>query len=241
MIKIKQTCICNHCLKTCVDEHINDKTDWFHFRRTLDDDSMDLTNSVDFCPDCAKLLASELRKYMSNVDYGHLDKTELEIQNLYKDLYLNIYALVLKYIIDGGQHLLDFIDAIPGKVTFSSVHKPGVVDCEICFNKVMVYIQQNNIATNLRTDWNYLSIETNAVTVHRLLTFLSAIESPVSFSLFDNVYPKESNATTIEYLLGCIAKLEECGSRELCSVNVSYICTNIICLIRHTVNLIREK
>ena len=179
MIEMKQTCICNHCLKTCADEHMIDKTDWFHFRRTLDDDSTDLTNSVDFCPDCAKLLASALREYMSNVSYGHLDKTELEIQNLYKDLYLNIHALVLKYIIDGGEHLLDFIDAIPGKVTFSSVHKPGVVDYEICFNKVMVYIQQNNLTTNLRTDWNNLSIETNAITAHRLMTFLSAIAEKI--------------------------------------------------------------
>lgn len=240
MIKIKQTCICNHCLKTCVDEHINDKTDWFHFRRTLDDDSTDLTNSVDFCPDCAKLLASELRKYMSSVDYGHLDKTELEIQNIYKELYLNIYAAVLMHIIQGGQDLLDFIDAIPGKVTFSSVHKPGVVDCEIYFNEVMVYTQQNNLTANLRTDWKNLSVVTNEVNEYMLKEFLSNTGSPSSFSLFSNVYPKDPNATTIDYLIEYKTKLEECGSRESCSGSVAFMCSKIIALIRQAVNLIRE-
>jgi hypothetical protein len=176
---------------------------------------------------------------MSNADYGHLDKTELETQNLFKELYLNIYAAVLMYIIQGGQNLLDFIDVIPGKVTFNSVHKPGMIDCEIYFNEAMVYIQQNALATNLRTDWKNLSMETSAINEGVLSSFLSNPGSPVSFSSFDNVYPKEPNMATTEYLIECITRLEKCGS--LGPGSVMQICSKIISLIRHTINLIREN
>ena len=241
MIELKEICTCNHCLKTCEGMQAIDKSKWFHFRKKLNDNETDLTNSVDFCPDCAKLLASELRKYMSNVDYGHLDKTELEIQNIYIELYLNIYAAVLMYIIQGGQDLLDFIDAIPGKVTFSCVRKRGVVDYEIYFNEVMVYIQQNDVTTNLRTDWKNLGVVTTEVNEYMLREFLSNTGSPVNFSLSDNVYPKEPNAASIEYLIECKTKLEECGSRESCPESVMQMCAKIISLIRYAVYLIREK
>lgn len=241
MFELREICTCNHCLKTCEGMQEINKSKWFHFRKKLNDDETDLTNSVDFCPDCAKLLAAALREYMANGGYEHLGKTELEIENLYKDLYLNIYALVLMYIIKGGRDLPDFVDAIPGEVTFSSVHKADVIEYEISFNTLAVHIQQNGIATNLRTEWNDLTMETNAITVHRLTMFLSSIDSPVDLPLFYNVYPKDSNAATIEYLTDCIRRLEECGSRGSCSGAVSYLCSNIICLIRHTVNLIREK
>ena len=244
MIEMKEICTCNHCLKTCDDGQIIDKSGWFHFRRKLDDDSMDLTNSVDFCPDCAKLLAKALRKYMNNADYGHLDKTELEINNIYRELYLDIYASVLMFIIQGDANneiiLGDFIDAIPGELSFKSVHRSDdVSEYEVYINTIQVYIQRNSLTTNLRTDWKNLSIVTNEITTEYLSSFLSYTDSPVNFALFDNVYPKNSNACTVDYLLECIGRIEQSGCES--TAKGSHICAKIISRIRQAINLIRDK
>lgn len=212
MIEIKEICTCNHCLKTCESMQEIEKSKWFHFRKKLNDDETDLTNSVDFCPDCAKLLTEELRKY-NGAPVIPMDSLKWEIHNSYRRMYLDIYASVIMYLIkmnmDEVSSLVHHISLLPGKVTVTDRTEHNFSrELKLHINDEEIFILINGYDVTLKSHWREISHQSKTDTISKsdIVSFLNEVSASTQGTpLFrDCIMPHDHDAFTVSFLLSTI-------------------------------------
>jgi len=212
MFKLKEICTCNHCLKTCEGIHEIDKSKWFHFRKKLNDEETDLTNSVDFCPDCAKLLTEELRKY-NGAPVIPVDSLKGEIHNSYRHMYLDIYASAIMYLIkmnsDEASLLMHNISLLPGKVTVVDQTEHNYSrELKLRINDEGIFISINGTNVTLKSYWREISHQskTTAISKSDIVSFLDEVSTSTQGTpLFrDCIMPHDHDAFTVSFLLSTV-------------------------------------
>ena len=221
MIEIKEICTCNHCLKTVEGIQAINKSKWFHFRKKLNDDETDLTNSVDFCPDCAKLLAEKLKDYLGINDTRDIHSSiEEEIANVYKYMYLDIYAMTILFVIkktpNETQQLMYVLSSLPGKVSMV-IHENVFTGSnqvthkfEFNFNDLVVIVTQTGKHVTISSLTSHDEWDADDVTLSTISGFLAYIKAPIDVIPQPNIYPKNADSCTISYLLSRVSLMDEC-------------------------------